>query len=252
MAKMREIELILILGLYYFDKGKNVEIFTRRLNQYFNKDVGTQTILFSIAKFRNIDPANNINLKIENNEYNLIWDEYIGKDRIQELKDIYRSFKKGMFVNENNRLNNIPKVERIVIKNIDTIIINDFPQEKPMDYLLKGINAYKRNREVVTNTLAYASYLCEVECTTELFLRKEDEINYTEAHHLIPLCYQDEFDYSLDVEANMVSLCPNCHRRLHYGFEPKEILRKLYEERKERLKACGIDISFEKLLLLYR
>lgn len=94
MAKMREIELILILGLYYFDKGKNVESFTRRLNQYFNKDVGTQTILFSIAKFRNIDPANNINLKIENNEYKLIWNEYIGKDRIQELKDIYRSFKK--------------------------------------------------------------------------------------------------------------------------------------------------------------
>lgn len=99
MAKMKEIELILILGLYYFDEGKNVANFTRHFNQYFNKDVSVQTILFSIAKFKNVNPANNMSIKAEINEYKIVWDEYIGKDRISDLKDIYKSFKNGKFGN---------------------------------------------------------------------------------------------------------------------------------------------------------
>lgn len=42
---------------------------------------------------------------------------------------------------------------------------------------------------------------------------------------------------------NIVSLCSHCHNLLHYGrFEDKKpILEKLYNERKEALKECGIE-----------
>ena len=86
----------------------------------------------------------------------------------------------------------------------------------------------------------------------KLFTRKKDGRNYIEGHHLIPLKYQDEFEYSLDVEANIVSLCPSCHRLLHYGNDYEEKICELFEIRKERLKKCNIYISKERLIEMYQ
>ncbi len=63
---------------------------------------------------------------------------------------------------------------------------------------------------------------------------------------------QGRFECSLDVQANIISLCSNCHKRLHYGKDPELVLRQLYKERKEELKAAGIVISYEKLLAMYK
>ena len=53
---------------------------------------------------------------------------------------------------------------------------------------------------------------------------------------------------------DVVSLCSHCHNLLHYGrFEDKKpILEKLYNERKQALKECGIDITWEQLESYYR
>ena len=87
------------------------------------------------------------------------------------------------------------------------------------------------------------------------FLRKNNRPKniYTEGHHIVPLKYQDRFDVNLDVEANIVSLCSNCHNNLHYGKDYEKTLRLIFtEERKNRLKKCGIIISFEDLLEMYK
>lgn len=72
------------------------------------------------------------------------------------------------------------------------------------------------------------------------------------AHHLIPLSTQDYFDFSLDIDANIVCLCPNCHRKLHYGNNITRDLIKLYEDRINYLRLSGIDISFDELIQLYK
>jgi len=92
-----------------------------------------------------------------------------------------------------------------------------------------------------------AGYCCEVDADHKSFTRKDGVHAYTEAHHLIPRSCQREFEYSLDVPANIVSLCSNCHNWLHYGIGFEDILKKLYDERIERLKAVGLSISFEQL-----
>ena len=43
----------------------------------------------------------------------------------------------------------------------------------------------------------------------------------------------------------------NRHVR-YYGDDIADMLKELYEARKERLKKCGIEISFAQLLLMYR
>ena len=73
-----------------------------------------------------------------------------------------------------------------------------------------------------------------------------------EPHHLILLEYQDYFEYSLDVEVNIISLCSHCHNEIHYGINYKKIIEKFYEERKEYLKKCGIEIPLDQLYTLYK
>ena len=63
---------------------------------------------------------------------------------------------------------------------------------------------------------------------------------------------QDNFENSLDVQANIISLCSNCHNQLHYGEEIEGLLKKLYEARKLELQAAGIEITFQELLSMYR
>lgn len=72
-----------------------------------------------------------------------------------------------------------------------------------------------------------------------------------EPHHLIPLEFQDYFEYSLDVEANIISLCSNCHNEIHYGENYKELITILYNERKEQLNKCGLVVSLEELYKMY-
>lgn len=74
---------------------------------------------------------------------------------------------------------------------------------------------------------------------------------YTEAHHLVPLAYSDLFNYSLDVEENIISLCSTCHNQIHYGKDSESLIKKLYANRKELLKEAGIVLSEQELLEMY-
>ena len=108
-----------------------------------------------------------------------------------------------------------------------------------------------RRKASMAIALIRANYTCEVDEKHPSFIRKSNLKNYTEAHHLIPLEYQNEFNHSLDIPDNIVSLCSNCHNQLHYGIYKEDILRKLYEERKDKLKKNKIEISFEQLCKFY-
>lgn len=95
-------------------------------------------------------------------------------------------------------------------------------------------------------------YHCFINGDHDTFL-KPDGTKYMEVHHLIPLNQQKNFQYKLDTKANIVPLCPNCHRMLHHGrFEDIEaILKALYNKRIDALKQSGLDISFEDLISYY-
>ena len=51
---------------------------------------------------------------------------------------------------------------------------------------------------------------------------------------------------------NIVSLCSHCHNLLHYGkFEDKNLFLKNYLMKEKALSAVGLDITLEKLELLF-
>lgn len=248
---MNHVQLSLILGFYILDKEKNFTHFTKMFNKYFIKDFSPQTLLYEVTKFKEIDPSNNLTFTDYDSIYSVIWTDYIASGKINELKELYNYFKKGVFLyalmNESDKL-----LQNDYNAECSPETFTDIAHEKPTECYKGETNVYNRSAQVVANALAYAKNTCEYECGVNLFLRKDNLTNYTEAHHLIPLSFQNEFPNSLDVEANVISLCPACHRRMHYGSDIEIMLNILFDKRVARLEKCGIYINYDLLLLIYR
>ncbi len=71
---------------------------------------------------------------------------------------------------------------------------------------------FERNPDVVAEVLHRAKGRCEGCKKAAPFLRRRDNSPYLEVHHLVQLAKDGE-----DSVENAAALCPNCHRRLHYG-----------------------------------
>lgn len=137
---------------------------------------------------------------------------------------------------------------------ISSVDIEDKPKNKPKHRLVNNKKVWRRNPKYASGAIADANYLCEFDNQHKHFISKFNGENYVEAHHLIPMQYQDQFDKSLDIHANIVSICLVCHKKIHYGrFEDKkEILDKLFNSRIQRLIKGGIDIEISQLYSYYQ
>lgn len=71
---------------------------------------------------------------------------------------------------------------------------------------------FVRNPDVVAEVLLRANGQCELCKSPAPFNRKGDGSPYLEVHHKVQLSKGGE-----DTVENAVALCPNCHRREHFG-----------------------------------
>lgn len=124
-------------------------------------------------------------------------------------------------------------------------------KEKPVPIIVGGHTTYPRDRQTAVNALVHAAFKCEIDAGHPTFLRRTANKPYTEPHHLVPLAFSEDFDVSLDVEENIVSLCSNCHNQIHYGQGAEEMLAALLLERYDDLKKVGINITLKQLLRYY-
>jgi 5-methylcytosine-specific restriction enzyme A len=72
--------------------------------------------------------------------------------------------------------------------------------------------AFSRSPHVVAERLRIADGRCEECHNLAPFVCKADGLPYLEVHHRVTLA--DDGD---DTVENSIALCPNCHRRRHYG-----------------------------------
>lgn len=115
---------------------------------------------------------------------------------------------------------------------------------------------YKTDARISKTVLNENNYICEIEKITGNIHRTfntNNEVQYMEGHHLIPMKAQKDFINNIDRSDNICCLCPNCHRAIHYGTvkEKKSRLILLYKEKIEKLKANDIYIDFEELVNKY-
>lgn len=106
----------------------------------------------------------------------------------------------------------------------------------------KRSEIWKRSSIIKIQTIEAAGYKCEINSEHTTFTAKSTGHPYMEGHHVVPLKFQNKFSKNLDIYANVVCLCPVCHRLLHYGVEREKQIAvdKIYYERADRLAASGI------------
>lgn len=107
---------------------------------------------------------------------------------------------------------------------------------------------YSRSSKNGAIALMKANYQCEYD-NNHITFNRANGTNYTEAHHLIPVCLGAQSTNNI---ANIVSLCPNCHRWIHYGQNKEKIITKLFNDRKEQLEKIGKKITLDELIKIYQ
>ena len=147
--------------------------------------------------------------------------------------------------------------------NIDTSIItvnisniNDRPEPRIDDTTIEG-KQLLRSIFAMRKKIARekSNYTCELEKLNgcRYFTSKTTKHNYVEVHHFVPREFRNNFENSVDVLSNYITLCPHCHRMIHLATDRERvnIIRFIYNQRKDRLKNCGIEVEFEDLLNYY-
>lgn len=110
--------------------------------------------------------------------------------------------------------------------------------------------SWSRSSIIKNQVLKSANYQCEIDVRHQTFVAKSSGQQYMEGHHMIPMKKQQAFSTSLDVYANIVCLCPVCHRLLHYGLDSnkKDLLDQMYVTRIDRLVNSGIKLSKDEFI----
>lgn len=139
-----------------------------------------------------------------------------------------------------------------LLKTLNKGKVEDTPQPLPL-LTSTIVKKWSRDPLKASKAIALANYECEYEKKHKTFTSRVSNKNYTEAHHLIPIKFQDKFSNSIDVECNIVSLCPSCHKKIHLAIKHDLIpmITQLYRNRKSRLKKCGLMLTLNDLINMY-
>ena len=131
--------------------------------------------------------------------------------------------------------------------------IEPHPKKRSVKVVNNNMKNYPRSAFQVRLSKEINNWMCELDSQHQTFISLSNGKPYIEAHHLIPMYSQDDFINSIDFAENIVCLCPNCHRKIHYAKaeEKKEIIRKLYLPRESKYILYGIEISEQQLYRYY-
>jgi 5-methylcytosine-specific restriction enzyme A len=207
------------------------------------------------AKFRGIfrDVSLQQGLEILENHLNLV---YPHKNNLVKIIQHLKNFLVRMDSEEDaNYIEEIDNQIGEILHSSESIQIEDQVKAPRIANSINNLRtSFTRKATIAVEAIILADFKCEVDSSHQSFTSRKYVRQYIEAHHLVPMKYQERFsEASLDIHANIVALCPNCHRLLHHGIETEYnlILRTLLESRQPRLARCGIEINFEQLIRMY-
>src|SRR5690625_3059205 len=127
------------------------------------------------------------------------------------------------------------------------------PMKRKNKQDIKGTHTYPRSEIEMMKTKVNSNWECEISTSHKTFINEQLNKPFVEGHHLIPMSAQDQFENTIDFADNIVTLCPNCHRKIHYGLQEDkyEMIQSLYKKRKDLYPKYGIEITLQELLSFY-
>ncbi|GEM_PF-1083978 len=112
-------------------------------------------------------------------------------------------------------------------------------------------NSYRRDPAIAKEALHDSGHTCEIFPDMATFISKATTNPYLEAHHLVPISKQGNYESSLDVVNNICILNPYAHKMVHhatYG-EIEDHITNLAARREEFLNT--LDLSVDDVLRIY-
>lgn len=149
-------------------------------------------------------------------------------------------------------------VDSIKEENINDKVALDAHKVVPLA-VARGVTGRKFKINPILGKIAIkrANYLCEFNGLHETFISKRTGRNFVEGHHLVPVSSQIEiwnkYSVNADCVENIISLCPNCHRAIHYGDNEtkKKMIELLFNLRKTEFRSLGLNIDVEEVKKMY-
>lgn len=128
------------------------------------------------------------------------------------------------------------------------------PTKRKSKHKIKDIYTYPRSELEMMKAKVNSNWECEISTSHKTFINEQLNKPFVEGHHLIPMFAQNQFEYTIDFADNIVTLCPNCHRKIHYGLQEDkyEMIQLLYEKRKDLYSKYGIKITLKDLFSFYK
>lgn len=124
-----------------------------------------------------------------------------------------------------------PMLPEITATSYGVGVVDQFIQDAAtIDPVL--VQKYERERSKEVRQLVMARSEGKCEWCKELGFTKHDGQIYLESHHVIPLC-----DSGADTIHNVIALCPNDHRKAHYGEERAAMTEAMLIRVQERIAA---------------
>ena len=186
-------------------------------------------------------------------KYNLNTTDYIISDNFL-LDTRYQNVKCSFKQSDNLEINNLAiNIHNDTISQLDkSLLINKY-RSKFFDDNDSDDEVLNASINVKNYAKAKANYLCEYNNSHETFISKGNYARYVEGHHLIPFSKRKQFDLNIDIEENIIALCPNCHRKIHHAIDQEKylLINKLYALRFTSLVNKGINVSISILYEYY-
>jgi 5-methylcytosine-specific restriction enzyme A len=189
--------------------------------------------------------------------YNEI-EKLIGERTIEQFNDYLLLEDDGSFIESGEKEESYQESVQNTLVSQEEIdgeeVEEEKPRKRPEPVIDKsGRKRWPRNANTAAKALRLSKYKCAFNENHTTFISKATGKPYMELHHLVPMKYQDKFEYDLDRVAAILSLCPTCHRRIHHGTdqEKEEMLHVLFNKRRKQLESIGINVSFEELKKMY-
>lgn len=227
----------------YFYRNFMQKYDIEELNEILLRDVDYSYFLYNIQDF-------NINLKDEpqcetNVEENVV---------IQE-KEIIESEESD----EEKDDNYIDKIDNINEHNVNPDVAVGASEIAPAKYSETSISRkYRRNPLLGRIAIQNAYYACENNHEHKTFKSAKTQKNFMEAHHLVPVKYQQKiwqkYNINVDCVENIVSLCPTCHRAFHNGTKEvkAQLIENIYNQIVPRYNSIGFEITLDEIKKLYK
>lgn len=175
------------------------------------------------------------------------------KTNIEFMIDLYskygRPINKKEFLNEQHE----DEIINLSLKDPSDKVDQDHVVPAPQAKKKGKSYYYPRNPKSAADAYKLSGHKCEYNTKHTSFKRNDGSV-YLEAHHLIPMRMQETFknNASLDVPANIVCLCSECHNKIHYGKDNENMIDYLYKKRKKRLNKAGIVVNIDIVKSYYK